>query len=164
MAYGCQSKHSETDYWLLVQDTLATGDFGYINQQGDTVIPMGKYIMCFTDTFKTYAIVSKAGEGLVAIDRNEHVKFNVFPFDNGPDYMSEGLFRIVENEKIGYADEAGNVVIKPAYECAYPFENGKAQVAINCRTTSDGEHSTWESNQWLEIDKQGRIIRKQKEK
>ena len=70
---------------------------GYINLKGDTVIALGKYFYCYTDTLKKFAIVLKKGDGCIAIDRNENKLFEVFWYDNGPDYISEGLFRIKNN-------------------------------------------------------------------
>ena len=57
----------------------------------------------------------------------------VFRFDNGPDYTSDGLFRILVENKIGYADSAtGKIVINPQFECAWPFEHGVAKVSVDC--------------------------------
>ena len=42
--------------------------------------------------------------------------FYVFKYDNGPDYIQEGLFRIMnEDGLVGFADSLGNVVIKPQF-------------------------------------------------
>lgn len=151
------------DYLTRFTDTLKD-ECGYKNQAGDTVIPLGKYAICFTDTFRTYAIVLKPNAGFVAIDRNEKTLYEVFPFDNGPDMPSEGLFRIVENAKIGFADSAtGRVVIAPQFECAWPFEHGVAKVSMECTEQSDGEHKTWLSNSWYYIDKTGRRVNQLKE-
>lgn len=148
------------DYWISFTDTI-TNKSGYKNNKGDIVIALGKYERCFTDTLKTYAIVVKPTIGFVAIDRMENVLYKIFPFDNGPDYPSEGLFRILENNKIGYADStSGKVVIKPQFDCAWPFENGVAEVSNDCTTQSHGEHSVWQSDQWYFIDKTGRKVGK----
>ncbi|OOQ58943.1 hypothetical protein BC343_09460 [Mucilaginibacter pedocola] len=121
---------------------------------------MGKYLMCFTDTFKAYAIASKPKEGFVAIDRKENVLFKVFPFDNGPDDPSEGYFRIKgDDNKIGFADSTGNVVISPQYGCAFSFENGRAKVSDACTTIVDGEHSIWKSDNWYYINKAGKRVK-----
>ena len=150
----------EKDYLLKVYDTTYDS-YGYVNLKGDTIIPLGKYAMCFTDTFRTYAIVVKPNVGFVAIDRQESVLYEVFPFDNGPDEPSDGLFRIIENGKIGYADSlTGKVVIIPQFDCAWPFENGLAQVSNDCKTLTDGEHSSWISDHWYYIDKRGKIDEK----
>lgn len=131
---------------------------GYLNQNGDTVIPFGKYKMCFTDTIKTFGIVLDEASNFAAIDKNENVLFEVFKYDNGPDYFSEGLLRIVKNGKIGYANEQGKIVIEPQYNCAWPFANGKASVSNNCKVEKDGEHKIWTSENWVKIDKSGKIV------
>ena len=157
---GCGPAIKNNGYWVSFNDTITDG-YGYKNQGGDIVIPPGKYLRCFTDTFRTYAIVAKPNSGFVAIDRQENVLYEVYPFDNGPDYTSEGLFRIVENNKIGYADSlTGKVVIKPQFDCALPFENGLAQVSNDCKTLTDGEHSSWINDHWYYIDKRGKIDEK----
>ena len=111
---------------------------GYKNSQGEIIIPLGKYKMCFTDTFKSYAIVvseDKVSQRdiFIAIDRKETILYQVFPFDNGPDYPLEGLFLIILNNKIGYADyNTGEVVIKPQFDCATSFEDGIAKISNDC--------------------------------
>lgn len=140
---------------VLVTDS-AKRTYGYRNEAGKIIIPMGKYLFCFTDTFRSFAIVDKSGEGIVGIDRQDRVLYSLFIFDNGPDYPSDGLFRIKTAGKIGYADSAtGKVVIDPQYACAWPFENGMAKVALECQTRSEGEHSTWISDHWFFINKKG---------
>ena len=157
--YGQQNKNEKSDYLLMITDTI-DGRYGYISQQGDTIIPLGKYDYCFTDTFRIYAIVHKTTGGFYAIDRKENTMYEVFKFDNGPDYVEEGLFRIIENGKIGYADAAtGKVVIKPQYECAFPFENGIAKVSVKCKQTPEGEFTKWESEKWSFINKKGKPVK-----
>jgi hypothetical protein len=143
-------------------DTISN-DYGYKNIKGEIIIPLGKYSICFTDTFRIYAIVIKPPVGFVAIDRQEKVLFNVFPFDNGPDYAADGLFRILENNKIGYADaETGKIIIKPQYDCAWPFEKGVAKVSKDCNKKTEGEITFWLSDNWFYIDKKGKKVDKPK--
>lgn len=55
--------------------------------------------------------------------------YEAFQYDNGDDYVSEGLYRIVDRKgRIGYADETGKTVIRPRFAFGYPFEGGKAKV------------------------------------
>ena len=146
---------SDTEAWIRVSDSI-TGAQGYKNEAGKLVIPQGKYSQCFTDTFRNYAVVLDPGKGYVAIDRQEHAMYSIFIFDNGPDYPSGGVFRIVRDGKIGYADSAtGKITVKPIFACAWPFENGMAKVALDCQTQSDGEHSTWVSDHWFYINRAG---------
>ena len=77
----------------------------------------------------------------------------------GPDYTSEGFFRIIENNKIGFADSlTGKIMIKPRFVYTFPFANGIAKVSNDCKKQTGGEHSTWLSDNWYYIDKSGKKI------
>jgi hypothetical protein len=62
----------ESSVLILVADS-ATDTYGYRSESGRIAVPMGKYSMCFTDTFRNYAIVLDSGKGFIAIDRQYHV-------------------------------------------------------------------------------------------
>lgn len=123
----------------------------YLNTKGDTIIPFGKYAYLGTDTLTHYANViafpkDSAYGKWIAIDRNQNTLYDIVFFDNGPDYFHNGLVRVKRNGKIGYADKAGCIKIPCVYECAYPFENGKAKVTYHCKEAKDdGGHTTAES-------------------
>jgi hypothetical protein len=158
-AFGSINGWSQTSKKCLYRiEDKATGEDGYISAKGDTIIPIGKYDMCFTEKFDNFAIVIASGKGLVGIDRNENILFNVYIVDNGPDYPSNGLFRIVQNGKIGYANLKGQIVIPPQFDCAYPFKGGKAQVGKGCQTKADGEHYYWKGGQLYTINKRGNAV------
>ncbi|WP_394993936.1 alpha/beta hydrolase [Emticicia sp.] len=94
----------------------------------------------------------------VIMDSKKTTLYEVFPYDNGPDSPSEGLIRVVKNGKIGYADaKTYTIVITPQFDCAFPFENGKAKVSNQCKTIKDGEHSIWTSDAWQYVDKKGKF-------
>ena len=94
----------------------------------------------------------------VIIDSKKTTLYDVFLYDNGPDYPAEGLIRVVKNGKIGYADaKTYRLVITPQYDCAFPFENGKAKVSNNCNTIKEGEHNVWTSETWQYVDKKGKF-------
>ena len=147
-----------TGYLLSFNDSI-TDKCGYKNEKGEIVIQPGKYNACFTDTFRAYAIVVKRDSGFVAIDRQENVLYEVYPYDNGPDYPVDGLFRMIANNKMGFAESAtGKVVIPPQFDCAYPFENGVAKVSIDCKIQSEGEHTAWLSDRWFYINTDGEKV------
>ncbi|HWK06852.1 MAG TPA: WG repeat-containing protein [Puia sp.] len=155
---GLGQQANARDVLISFADTV-TNESGYKDLAGDIVIPLGKYSFCFTDTFRTYAIVAVPQKGFVAIDRQEKILYEVFPFDNGPDYPSDGLFRIIIKNKIGYADAStGKIVINPQFACAWPFEHRVAKVSIDCKKQSAGEHYTWLSNSWYYINKAGKKV------
>jgi hypothetical protein len=145
--------------YLLKVCNDSTQQCAYVDLNRDTLIPSMKYSKCFTDTFRRYAIVVTGDSEMIAIDRQENILYKVFSFDNGPDEPSDGLFRIIVDNKIGFAESAyGTVTIAPQYQCAYPFKDGVAQVSIDCKTVLDGEHTVWQSDDWYTIDKQGNVI------
>lgn len=157
---NCYSKPIPSDVGCLFQITQTEPEesYGYINGKGDIVIPLGKYPMCYTDTFCTFAVVLKKGNGFVGIDRNERVLFKVFPYDNGPDYLSDGLMRIVKDGQIGFADSVGNIVIAPQFTAVMPFRNGLAAYCPDCVSNKAGEHSSWIGGKWGFVNKSGHTV------
>lgn len=154
-----QSDNTESKKETLFCTNESGDDAGFKNAKGEIVIPVGKYSKIWTQKFKDFAIVfdEKNTKGkVVAIDQTEKVLFEVYMFDNYPDEASEGLFRVKQNEKVGFANEKGEIVIPCKYACAFPFENGKAKVAVECKEISDGEHTSCESENWIFIDKEGK--------
>lgn len=152
-----RSTSQASDYWVLFCDE--DYDCGYLNSKGDTMIQAGVYPICYTDTFRSYAIVSKPGVGFVGINKQEKVLYTVFPYDNGPDPVSEGRFRILKNGLIGFADErTGKVMIYPQYKCAMPYENGVSEVSFDCnvKPPKGDEHGTWTGGNWFYIDHAGK--------
>lgn len=132
--------------------------YGYSNA-AKMVIPYGKYPFIYSDTIKTIGFVLKKNEGVIAINTKGMELFQVFTFDNGPDYISEGLFRIVgKHQKIGFANMNGQIVIKPEYDAAYPFTEGKALVCKGCLVQKEGEHSSWTGGKWGVINKKGNML------
>ena len=134
---------------------------GYANTRGDTIIPIGKYDLCWTDTIRTFGIVwdeELTGSEFIAIDQEGRLLYEVYFFDNGPDWPEEGLFRIIRNGKIGYADQDGFIRIEPRFECASQFSGGRAKVALECDLIPDGEYTRMESDEWFFIDKEGRML------
>lgn len=143
------------DFLVLDQESEAVI---YRNSKGEAVIENENYLMAFTDTLRKMAIVLDMNEGFIGIDNQGKKLFDVFQYDNGPDYVEDGLFRILKDDKIGYADLEGNIVIEPQFSCAYPFYDGKAKVSINCKSIADGEHTIWESEDWFFINKKGEKV------
>lgn len=173
-----RGKTSHAYYDKLPSDTVnkeplfaVTDDFflefgvrvAYLNANGDTIIPFGKYVYLGIDTLKHYANVAvlredgSSGER-VAIDRNENVLYDLVFFDNGPDYFQEGLVRAKRNGKIGFANKYGQIVIPCEYAFAWWFETGKAKVAYRAVQIKDGEYTRVESDEWFYIDKSGNKV------
>ena len=154
---SCLYEQKSKDYLISYSDTT-TGEqlIGYKDKLGQIIIE-AKYTHVYTDTLYSMAIVLKNYEW-VGIDKNENVILKPFIFDNGPDYLEEGLFRFVENNKIGFADNAGHKIIKAKYDFATPFENGLSEYTLGGQREYEkgGEHwqlveSLNDSDAWIEL-------------
>lgn len=143
--------------WILRCDTSGE-KCGYVDQNGAVKIPLGKYALCLTDTFVNRATVFKSGLGFCVIDKSEQLLFEIFNYDNGPDYTVEGLYRIVINQKMGFANDAGEIAVVPSFDFVKPFENGLAEFCFGCRRVKSGEHYTIEGGAWGLINKAGKIV------
>ena len=138
----------------------------YLNERGDTIVPYGKYRYCQTDTIKKigFAYENKPKDArIICINDAGKELFYVFKYDNGPDYIQEGLFRIMnEDGLVGFADSLGNVIIEPQFKFAYPFKGGKTKATLKGERKvvpeSDGEKHYWESATWFYIDKKNRRL------
>ena len=152
-------KEEKPKHQFLVK--IYEGDFinenariAYLSDTGDTIIPYGKYIKAYTDTIKTWGIVQKRDGQFIAIDPVENVLFEVYNANDKPDEIRSGLFRVIVDGKIGYANAEGTIVIPAQYECAFPFFNGKARVALNCKEISGSQGS----DEWFFIDNKGQKL------
>ena len=138
----------------------------YLNERGDTIVPYGKYRYCQTDTIKKIGFVyeNKPKDArIICINDAGKELFYVFKYDNGPDYIQEGLFRIMnEDGLVGFADSLGNVIIEPQFKFAYPFKGGKTKATLKGERKvvpeSDGEKHYLESKTWFYIDKKNRRL------
>ena len=160
---SCTSDKKKNEYLIKVHEGFRDEigvKTGYLNQKGDTIVALGKYYYCYTDTITNYGIVKKINGPYIAINRNDEYLYDVYEFDNGPDLVREGYFRIIIDKKIGYANTSGDIVIDPIYECAFPFNNGKARVSLNCETKKNGEYQMASSNSWIFINTKGEEIKK----
>lgn len=134
---------------------------GYVNANGEVVIPAGKYDNIFTPEFDKIAFVAiKGKKGVYAIDKKEKVLFQVCNYEFFPDKVSNGLFRIIENGKIGFANMDGQIIIKPQFNFIFPFQ--KNDFAIFCEKGAwikvHEEYTKFSGGKWGAIDKNGKII------
>ena len=137
----------------------------FLNERGDTIVPYGKYKFCQINRVKNlvFAYENKQDARIVCLDSQGKELYYVFQYDNGPDKIREGLFRIMDkNGLIGFADSLGNVVLKPQFKFAFPFENGKAKVTFSGESKvvpdSKDEKYYWDSPDWYYIDTNGKIL------
>jgi hypothetical protein len=152
-------KEKPTPGKLVLRRDERTSMFAYFDENGKKVL--GDYYAAYTDTITEYGIV--ADPGFVLIDKTGRHIYKIYPFDNGPDETSEGIYRIIDDGKIGFVDSAtSKVLVAPKFTCAFPFENGKAKVSFDCKKVyafPGDEHWTWQSDKWFYINKRGEVVK-----
>lgn len=158
MCGGADAQKFKKDYLVVFYDQ--NGNCGYKNCAGREVIPIGTFPYIFTDTFYSTAIVQDEKQGIVAIDRKGNILYRFFIFDNGPDYSADGLYRICEGGKYGFAS-LDHVVIPPMFDFVYPFSDDRAVYVSGCTFRPDacGEHTEIVGGTYGYIDQRGRVLR-----
>jgi hypothetical protein len=152
-------------------DSLKTGDPGvlYKFEQGDfigfkdakgTVVLPARYTYTYSDTFShKAAIVIDSAEGPMVIDRTGKKILSPFIYDNGPDYIVEGVYRVVDaNKKIGFADMDGNIVIPIKYDFVSEFKDSLACFGTGYTVKQEGEVNLMQGGKWGFIDHKGDTI------
>ncbi|WP_223702406.1 WG repeat-containing protein [Sutcliffiella deserti] len=128
-AYPFISSYKENR--AVFQETDQNGNivYGYLDLKGRAVIP-AQYKYAF-DYNEGKALV-QLKEGLYALIDMNGLQLQTFPYEqmNG---LSEELlsYKKTFQEKSGYVDEQGKVVISPRFAMALPFDNGRAVVTIS---------------------------------
>lgn len=137
----------QKDYLIAFSDNSRGNELWGFKSVKNKVVIKPIYAMVATDTMYKIAFVTIQNRW-EAVDREGKIIFTPFIFDNGPDYIANGLFRIVKGNKIGYADMSGHIIIEPQFDCAYPFENNKAKVGMGCTLKTIGEQAIWTGGIW----------------
>ncbi|QEK99258.1 WG repeat-containing protein [Olivibacter sp. LS-1] len=165
-------------FYFLSPDSL----LGVKDSQGNIIIPAIHYFLPIAyDDFSLpiqdsiIMLVPKRSHHLkdpkpygLAYDRNGKVLYAPYLFDNGPDYLEEGLSRYVENNKIGFVNRYGEKIIKAQWDWVSPFEYGIARACNGCTIdySQDTEHPRLDMSNasTFYIDKKGRILQALPEK
>ena len=143
---------TKAEGFLIHEDTSRPGHCYLTNTQGQRLFD-GEYLdECFA--IHTPDDTTQQSVPVVHLYRFRHhnnavintkgeVLYYTYWFDNGPDYIEDGLVRIKNAEGlIGFADgHTGHIIIEPQYACAFPFAKGVAEVAITGVVKRHGEHS-----------------------
>lgn len=105
---------------------------GYRDENGNDAVRYGMYRYCpGYNTITTFGLVQRQNGQTVGIDYRGEELFDVYHTSSGPDTLSEGYIRIINNQGlIGYADHWGNIVIEPRFNLASPFKDGRAKVSV----------------------------------
>lgn len=104
---------------------------GMIDINGKLIIPL-KYDAVFEQE-QTKLIIARSG-GNYQIYNKETKKIGSAKYTDVHDEVSEGMILVTLKTKKGYIDVTGREVIKPSFDVAGNFENGKAEVEKNGET------------------------------
>lgn len=96
-------------------------------------------------------------------NRNGQFLLHPYWFDNGPDYVEDGLMRFVEENRMGFADGYGNKKIPAIYNYVSSFNYGVAFVCEGCHfyrdSTAGPEHNMrLTDGKWSIINKEGKVL------
>ena len=151
LALNCKNKtvSQPTDKAFLIafEDTTKQFGWGYKDLKGQVVIEP-QYAMVQPDTFSDAIVfafdkrhdMNDEKHGWIAINKQNQFVLKPFMYDNGPDYIQEGLFRFVQQDKMGFANIKGEKVIPAKYIFVAPFSDGMAAFCNDCQKKEMGEH------------------------
>jgi hypothetical protein len=138
---------------------------GYLNKGGDTIVQAGKYNN-LPEKIKKPLIVQCTGESnkWVMINNDALEMYRIYAFGGDPDSFNEGLLRIIQDDKIGFINRKGQIIISPEYCQATPFFKGKSIVNVNAtkvdKSATDTQNSIlWEGGNWGVIDTKGNVVK-----
>ena len=154
----------EEEVLIYQYDPVTDKGIGFTNSKGEIVIPADRFAFVYESRLDkiTFVLFEDSPKGIYAINRKGEPLFEVYCFDNGPDYVKEGLFRIIENNKMGFANMDGEVVIEPQFDFVWPFQEcgyavfntGGKKVIYDTRNN----YSIWKGGKWGIINKKGEIV------
>jgi hypothetical protein len=150
-------QQTRQDYLVAFLDTsFGREAYGYKTLKGKVVIP-AKYYTVATKKFYKFALVVDE-KGWVGINRKDSVILKPFINDNFPDEKREGLFRFVESEKMGFANEQGEKIIAARFDLVSTFSNGYASFNVGGNKEPMGEYWYWKGGLWGFINKKGNVV------
>lgn len=146
----CNLSYGQKKFKVEVKETGTWRDiYCLIDEDGKMIrqLDTAKYLISFNnEQYVYFAVFGKKGtSGWIAIDANENELFEVYNTSFGepsPDYLIENKIRIIgKGDKIGFANERGEIIIKPQFDIATSFHNGKAIIGQTCKKIPWDEHA-----------------------
>lgn len=95
----CSAQNKNECYRIFSDSVSGTALYGYKTHKNVIKIP-AKFISTYSDKLCKMAIVLDSKEGWIGIDKKGTIILRPYIYDNGPDYVEEGLFRFTEGKKL----------------------------------------------------------------
>lgn len=105
--------------------------WGCVDKRGNVVLPF-EYLSISPFSPAGIAAVVHSQHGPQYVDATGKLRYEAFNFENGPDELSDGRARFVQDGKIGFVDENFEIAIPAQYDSAMYFDEGTARVCIGC--------------------------------
>jgi hypothetical protein len=132
------------------------GVWGYKNASGRVLI---KPHFSMAKAFSPEGIAAVVDEaGWAYINKKGETIIRPFVIDNGPDYFKDGLARFRCDNKFGFFDRTGKIIIDAQFDFALPFHEGLAAVCEGCKEETHGEYHSVKGGTWGYINKQGALV------
>jgi hypothetical protein len=132
------------------------GVWGYKNASGRVLI---KPRFSVAQAFSSEGIAAVVdGTGWAYINEKGETVIRPFVVDNGPDYFEDGLARFSIDNKFGFFDRTGKIIIGARFDFAFPFHEGLAAICAGCKEEPEGEYHSVKGGTWGYINKQGKIV------
>lgn len=112
------------------------------------------------DGYHSVHLLNFRGQKHAVINAQGEVMYHSYWFDNGPDYIEDGVYRIRDAKgRIGFADgNTGKIIIKPQFVCAFAFQDGIAEVANIGEVKRDSSGHETCVGEYFKINQQGKRI------
>ncbi len=109
------------------------GKWGYKNASGQVLI---KPQFDMANDFSPEGIAAVVDDkGWAYINEKGETVIRPFVIDNGPDYFKQGLARFRINNKFGFFDRKGKIIIGSQFDFALPFHEGLAAICVDAKKT-----------------------------
>jgi hypothetical protein len=133
-----------------------TNLMGYKDQNGKIIIN-AQFVKALPFSTHGVADVYKGGHDWYKINSTGQILFKSYFFDNGPDYYAHDLVRFVDNNKIGFANMEGKIVIPANFDFAMHF-SFSSPITLVCQGCKYNENNEITGGKWGIIDNHGNII------
>ena len=129
----------------------ATQKCGYLATNGKIAIAAKyRHAIDFSDGLGRVWI----GDRMSLLDERGEVQFTLPAAADSTFFGSEGYLWFRSNEKWGFCDRRGNIIVQPTYDDAFPFREGLARVNLGGRMQFPG---FIEGGKWGYVDTTGKV-------
>lgn len=134
-------------------------DKGWGYKQNGKIIIQPKFGIASEFTACGIAAVGDSENGNYYIDKTgKKLNIPILEIGNFIDDFKEGYARFKKNDRLGFINECGEIIINAKFESVTPFKNKIAIVRKDFEIIKDGPYKTKKGGKYGAIDKKGNLI------